>query len=248
MVTIVLIMYLVFLQLFYMSQAFGSGSDLLENMFGSGDYLGFALIGIVFWNVALRSLSDIGTTINRDIMTGTMEHIFSSPAHSWFLFTGRGLSSTLVTFVCLSLLSFPLILIFSIELHWNIIGFLLIMGFTLMGVQGLAIILAGTHFLFKNVTTVTQLLNFVFLYLCGIIFPLQLLPSFLRQIGELLPITLGVESARNILLGNMPLMEYLQSGLFVKLAIQSVVYYVIGIALYSFMISIARKKGTLGQY
>lgn len=248
MITIVIIMYLVFLQLFYTSKAFGSESSLLEGMFGSDDYMGFVLIGIIFWNVALRSLSDIGTTINRDIMTGTIEHIFLSPAHSWFLFTGRGLSSMIVTFLFLSFLAFPLIFIFSIEIHWNFLGFLIILILTLLGVQGLAIVLAGSHFLFKNVLTVTQLLNFVFLYLCGIIFPVQLLPDFLKNIGELLPITLGVESARKILLGNMPLMDYLQSGLFMKLVIQSIAYYVVGVILYLFMISIARKKGTLGQY
>lgn len=247
-VTNVIIMYLVFLQMFYTSRTFGSQSSFLQDTLGSSDYMGFLLIGLVFWNIALRSMSDIGVSMSRDMMTGTIEHILLSPTPSWFLFSGRGLSSLITTMVFLSLLCVPLVYVFDIVFHWHLLTIIVIFLLTCLGIQGFSYMLAGLQFLLRNIAGITQLLNFVLLFLCGIIFPNDLLPRWLAIVAECLPITLGLQSAREVMLGATSVDEYLGSTLFYELLIQSIGFYLIGILVYVLLVAVARKRGTLGKY
>lgn len=248
MVMLVIIMYLVFLQLFYSSKTLGSYSSILEKTIGSGDYIGFVLVGLIFWNISLRSIGDLAAGINRDNMTGTIEQILIAPSRNWFLISGRSIASVIITLTFLIFITVPLILIFSIDLNWDILPLAIILIFTFIGIQGFSLILVGIQFLVRNIGQFIQLLNFIFLYLCGIIFPVELLPNGISFVSHLLPITYGLESARAILLGNMTFKIFIESSLFYKLTIQSVIYYLIGIAMYYYFITIARKKGVLGKY
>lgn len=242
------VMYLVFVQLLYMSRALGGGGQNLQQVAGTENYLGFAVVGFLLWNVLIKALGDICVSVGRDAMTGCLEHVFLSPVHSLALFFSRGIASVLTTIVFLLMLLIPINLTRHLGLGGSLLPLVVVLLLAMAAIYGFCFALAGLAVLYKQISSAVQLLNFVFLFLCGVIYPLELLPRFLQIAGEWMPITYAVNGLRQVVLTGAQLGDLAGSGLLWKLSTLSASYLAAGIAIYLGCVQVALRRGSLNQY
>lgn len=196
--------------------------------------------------VAISSLGGIfgmAMTIGGERWTQTLSSILVTPANRLALFLGRALPN-LANGVLVSTVGFIvswLLLDFSLKPAeiWVIALIVVVTSFsctafgTMIGAFGLR---GRDIFFFAN------LMIFVFLLFCGVNVPVDSLPGWMQAIGEVLPLTHGIEAARRVAEGSSPGDV---SGLVLTEAVIGVCYAALAYALLRLFELDGRRRATL---
>jgi len=137
----------------------------------------------------------------------TLKYIYLSPLHFPTYLLGRGVAKFLVASisVAVTLVVGVVFLDLQIDLaavNWPLFIAALVIGIFMLAMLGLilaSVMLLVAHHVFGVGDAVAGALYL----LCGAIFPLEVLPPFLRFIGYLLPITYWLELIRRSLVGTV---------------------------------------------
>jgi ABC-type polysaccharide/polyol phosphate export permease len=109
------------------------------------------------------------------------------------------------------------------------------------------LVLSGLHLAFKNVNAITQPLATVLLFLTGAVVPLTGLPV-LYLVSRFLPLSIGVELLRDLLVENVAFTSILVSWSFVALLINSGLYLGAGLLTLHWARQKALDDGSLAHY
>lgn len=131
------------------------------------------------------------------------KQIYSAPVNSYAYLLGRGLARFVVGAIAVSL-TIPFgVWVFGLPVTWGSIDFALLLFCTLLGLVGMAalgvIIGAYTYQVTRQAFSVGETLTGAFYLLTGAVFPIDLLPEFLRPLSYALPSTYWLELARRAL-------------------------------------------------
>jgi ABC-2 type transport system permease protein len=159
----------------------------------------FFVVGNLVQVSAMAGIFGMAMTIGGERWTQTLSSILVTPANRLALFLGRALPN-LANGVIVSTVGFIvgwLLLDFSLEpAEIPVIALIVIVTSfactafgTLIGAFGLR---GRDIFFFAN------LMIFVFLLFCGVNVPLESLPAWMQDIGRVLPLTHGIEAARQV--------------------------------------------------
>lgn len=172
----------------------------------------YGLVGAVMFGMSYAVISD------REHYR-MLKYIFISPAAFRTFFVGRGLSGGLQALVG-GLINLTVGIIIFPEIRYAFHGFssdwpwlfvYLPLGAALLTILGL--ILAGTVLnMARQGMFVSEGIAGIMYLACGVVFPMSILPEWLRVIGMILPPTYWLEGVRRSLLGN-PSEAMLQSSL-----------------------------------
>ncbi len=164
---------------------------------GTDDYMSYVLVGTLTYIFVVRTCLNVSRSLITELREGTLESLMLAPFRRVEYFLGTMLVQTVTTTleVFLSLLiALPFGVSFS---HFNIVGFLAAAMAALYSFFSLSMVL-GCVMLYTRDTYISQNTLFAFLFLvCGITFPTQYLPIWLRSIGDFIPITGAVALIRN---------------------------------------------------
>jgi ABC-2 type transport system permease protein len=101
-----------------------------------------------------------------------------------------------------------ILLIGTLAFHVAIIGNVgLLLGFVLLGALmfvALGYLISGLARTQDSVTGITQLLNFPMMFLSGVFFPVDLVPSWIRPVVAIMPLTYLADALRQIMVGATP--------------------------------------------
>lgn len=164
-----------------------SGDDFLVYVvFGSGI--------VSFWSsICFSSASDI----NRERFMGTLESIFVAPAGFKTIIIGKILGNTLWGLVSMAISGLFVTVVFQKTYHLTyplltvITLILMVVSFT-----AIALMLAGLFTLSRNTRLVMNSMDYPIFLLCGIVFPIEILPAYLRIISYALSPTWVVKLLR----------------------------------------------------
>ncbi|HDL50555.1 MAG TPA: ABC transporter permease [Firmicutes bacterium] len=184
----------------------------------------------------------------------TLKYIYISPVNLFIYLTGRGFAKFITTSVSVGILIFVSFTFFKLSLNPIAGWFIILPLFFILGVFSLFILgylFAGLNFLIaKNGWFLTQSATGIFLLLTGAIFPLDVFPPFLRNIGYFIPQTIWMDGMRKILLGtgwNSFTKDMSILSLTKLLLIQNIVYFILVTLFFSTSLFIARRKGLIDQ-
>jgi ABC-2 type transport system permease protein len=159
----------------------------------------FFLVGNAVAICALGGIFGMAMTIGGERWTQTLSAVLVTPANRLALFLGRaipnianGVIVSTVGFVVGSVLldvSFPAGAIPVIGLIVVVSSFSCTAFGTLIGAFGLR---GRDIFFFAN------LMIFVFLLFCGVNIPIDTLPEWMQEVSKVLPLTHGIEAAREV--------------------------------------------------
>ncbi len=218
----------------------GNTSKQFYTYTGTGDYMSFVILGTLIYIFVVRTCLNVSRSLITELREGTLESIMLAPFKRVQYFMGNMLQQTITTGleVCVSII---IAIPFGLTLrNINMIGFLLSCLLGLFAFFGVSMVLACIM-LYTRDTYISQNTLFALLFLlCGITFPIDYLPLFVRHIANLIPITGVVEIIRNTALLGMPLSSQISDVIYVS--ILSLVYTLIGFRLIKKIEYIALEK------
>lgn len=197
------------------------------------DYITYIVLGSALNVLAVATLMNIGRTLITELREGTLEILLLSPAPRSKYFLGCLLEQT-----TRALLEFETVLIagallgaklrYFLSLQTLIAIVLAILSFFCMG------ILLSSVMLYTRDTYLTQNTLFVTMSLvCGITYPIQYLPEWVRNVAQIFPLTPAVTLFRNVVIGHENLIN--NGFLIVQIVILSGIYLILGMSWYQSM-------------
>ncbi|OEH82456.1 hypothetical protein BCR26_02690 [Enterococcus rivorum] len=201
-----------------------------SSFIGDTTYFTYAVVGILFYSLAVATLMNVGRALITEVREGTLISLLLTPYNVLSYFFG-----VFVEQVWRTLLEFLILLIVSLFLgaelwHISVGNWLLGISFTLFVCFCMSIFLANIMLQMRD-TYISQNTLFIFIsFLCGITFPREILPSGLRVIGAFVPVTQSLEVFR--ILCFMPGNHSVLPKLIATGMVSASLYFLLGIVWY----------------
>lgn len=219
-----------FLGLFYgVSSLSSAGSE--EN---SLDGLVF---GFIMWNFASGTYNSVTLTIIEDTQKGYLEQLFLSPGGIKSVLFAKIVVDLFMSILLVTITAYLVMALTGAWLTINFVTFYAIMLLAAPSLIGLGFIMCGLTLVFKRIEAVSALMNFALMALVAVV----ALPF---NLFSLLPFAAGNSLAREVVLNSG---EFTLSAVSV-VTVNSLVYFVIGMAVFVVFERIAKKRNLIGQY
>lgn len=207
----------------------------------SGSGLDAVIVGYVIWNWSLFALGTMAWSIQTEAQVGTLEQVYLSPAGPIRILLARAVADAALQFGVSILLLAILLLLTGRTVHVSPIVTLPTITF-LMGVYGLGFVLAALTLIFKQISGLINIFQYLLILLTVV--PVEALPGVLATWGALLPIVPSAGLLRQIMARGEPVaaMQALTAIL------NGLVYLIVGLLVYRWVDNQVRRRGLLGVY
>lgn len=225
--------------LLYTALIFGNTGMRLGSYYNNpGNYKTLFLLGYIFWSYSISAISLTCNEISAEAVKGTLEQKFMAVIPYPFLVLGSVISNFMVSsIVAAVIIAFStLVLGVNIAINGKVLLALLL---TLAGMYGMGLILGGLALIAKRVNQMTLVLQIVLLFATDT--TTKRSPSSVAKL--IIPLTSGNDIARKAV-SSMAIYptDWLQ------LLLASILWLVVGSAVFGACSRYARKNGLLGTY
>jgi len=212
-----------------------------------GNYLGFVVIGTLGATLQQVGVTGLAQRIRTAQMMGTLEAELATPAPPWMVlgapplyeFGGAALRAAAYLLGAGLLLGMHLP-----KANW--LSLALAVPPLVGAFAGLGLLAAGTTMLIRRTNPIAMVLGSLSFFLSGVVYPVTVLPTWLRTLGQLLPLTHALAALRGALLvGAGP---GALAGPLLALVLFTVVLAPLGIGVFAFALRRARIDGSLSHY
>ncbi len=210
--------------------------------YGGSQPLDFYLIGNAMVTASAACVF-ICLAISEERGMGTLAYLMASPANRAAMFFGRSTIHILEGIVHVIVGFAWAMMVFGLDLpasSWGGVFISIVVG--TVAVSGLGLLLGGISYLVLDAGLFANAATFILLFLSGANIPLEELPAELRAVSYALPLTRSIEAARAFVAGGSFIEN--SSLLLADLAL-GIVYALAGLALFSWLETQARHRGTL---
>jgi ABC-2 type transport system permease protein len=175
----------------------------LQSAVGSANYFSFLLIGVAFQAYYGIALWGSPGELQNELTTGQIEYTFASPVSRYAYMLSYVFSDAIVA----TLFQIgPMVVIGAVfsgvslsltDISWS----LTVLALTFLAFCQLGVLFSCALLLFKNVSALSTLMNFLFQFGTGMFVPLQYLPGALQVLSFVIPLTHGIDLTRHFLMG-----------------------------------------------
>jgi ABC-2 type transport system permease protein len=165
----------------------------------NADMVGFILIGVISMSVIQVCQIDVAYVLLYDLWSKSLKHTFIAPIHPFQLISGSWLIGVIRSFVVFLLLIFLSTLAFGFNFFNPGLGalFLFLLGLFLMAALiGISVCILVLLFGYKAEVAAWSITSLMAL-ICGIYYPISILPSPLPEIARGIPLTYFLEYFRS---------------------------------------------------
>lgn len=207
------------------------------------------LIGLVIWQVSSSAIGYLGYVIQDEAMLGTLEQIFMTRTSIFLIFFSKVLVNCLFNIIKALIIFGVCVFVFGIQ---NVIGEISILGTFLCILIFISVTVTfyivglffgGLALFFKRVSNVIQLISYLLLFFTNITISISELPACIRVISAGVPIRWAMDIIRSIIYD----IAINPKDIF-GFIISSISYFIIGISVFLYCISIAKRDGKLAGY
>ena len=205
------------------------------------------LLGYLVWFFGITAISNMSFNLTEEARAGTLEQMFMSPVPITVIVIGRVFAMMVVAVAQVFLVGLSIMLLMGLEipLRWEGIPIFFV---TIFGFLGFGFIIGGITLLYKQVHSIAGLIQNTLIFLTGAIVPVSVFPNWLEFFTQLLPSTQGIIVLRDVVLEDQSLFAVWQDGSLILLFLNSGLYFVGGLLIFTLCENIARRQGNLGQY
>ncbi len=231
---------------YFLAKFLGAAANPYLRQYG-GDYFSFVLIGIAFYNFLSEGLRSFASNIRNEQLMGTLEAMLVTPTKLSVIVLSTSLWNFL--FASLSVMIYFLLgaILFGLDVSNINIGatsFLLIL--TVVVFSGIGIISASFIMVFKRGAPLNWLVSETARFLGGVLYPVSILPPWLRKVSRFHPITYSLEAMRLAVLQGYSLHKLLPE--IALLVTFSVILLPLSVSLFRYGVKRAKVHGSLIQY
>jgi len=206
------------------------------------------LIGLIFWFFAGSAIARTSYYINEERQLGTIERLFLSPYPVLMIFIFRAIGQIVVDIVVLSPIIVLFVLVKGIKLSADPAVVILTFILTLVGLYGFGFILSGMQILFRRISSLSSVLEYILLFFTGAIIGFETLHPALNILINILPLTPGITVMRLVFYNPIGLFDLFKQAEFLYLLANTTLYTVCGVWYFNYAIRKAKKRGDLVRY
>ena len=185
-------------------------------------------------------------TVANERQFGTLPMLLASPANRLVTFLSRAIVNVLDGMVTVLVGLGLTVIVFGLDLHranlWLLALCVLLISLT---TAGLGLLFGSLGLIMRDAITIANVVYYLLLVLCGINFPISRLPGLVQVISYGLPLTRGVQAARQVAAGASITQV---GGLLAGELLVGVVYALCGYALFRWLEGHARRGGLQDAY
>ena len=175
-------------------------SQLESVVSGGGSTFDFVAPGFIALNVMASGLTALGVALARERESGTLDGILMSPISRTSIILGKTISHSIRNILQGGVTIIIAVLLFGITIRGNpiLIAFILIIG--TVSFLGFGIVATAVTKEQESAQLVLGLIQFPMMFLSGVLFPIEQMPSLLQTVSKILPLTYAVEALRKVMI------------------------------------------------
>jgi ABC-2 type transport system permease protein len=182
------------------------GINLTQMIFGASSYLTFFTPGIIALTTIMGGIMG-GNTIVWDRRLGFLNKMLAAPISRTSVATGKIIASSLRTGMQAGIIALVAVLAMGVQVATGPVGFvlaILIAMFLCLGFASLSMAIAATLKNMDAMFAIMSLLSFPLLFMSPAMFPLTMMPAWLRDLAQFNPVTYGVQPIRALFVNDWP--------------------------------------------
>jgi len=219
-------------------------APVAETTTQGGGGLSFFFLGFVFIILFSTAVWGIGQTVRNEQTAGTLEQFFLAPSSRVTLIMGRWARIFLTDTIIIGYTTLILYLIGGgIVTLFNPALFLLGLGLFEIALIGFGLFFAGLTMRIKSYNTISNLVFFGYMIVCGPLFPITLIPTPFRYVSMAIPFTFFIDLMRHAALSTETILP--ETFEYVLSVILSVSMLLVGFAAFNKIERDARNQGSL---
>ena len=211
------------------------------------NYFEFAVVGLAGLHFIYASLKSFSDKIRREQLFGTLESMIVTPTGlQTIVFSSALWDFVMASFRLVCYLFFGW-LIFDLPVRpEGVLSMLVVLVLSCLALSGAGVFAAGVIMVLKRGNPITFLMMVGVGMFGGGLFPVQVLPGFIRWIADIFPPYYALSALRRaILYGDSPVDLLPQLGV---LALFALIFLPPGLFFFRWAVERARKEGSLVQY
>ena len=183
---------------FYISRIIESGRAV--DLQGARSYFEFAAVGVAFGVVFQAASGALARRVRDEQLTGTLEALVAQPIRAKEIALGLVGFPFLFAMVRVAFYLLVAVVLLGLDVsRADPVGFALVLIAAALALTGFGIALGAVVLVTKRAAALVALAAFATSFLCGAYFPLSVLPGWLQDVVELVPIRFAFEGARSAL-------------------------------------------------
>lgn len=218
----------------------GFNSVWMQENQASGVPISLVLVtSIVLWQVVTRGSIDVAYSVLDEIWSHNLVNIFAAPVKVGEWIIAVILSTIIKILFTLSLSALIAWLIYGISIFT--LGWWLVLFVILLTISGLTLGLitaSGIIYWGRKIEVLTWIMNWIFAPLSAVFYPLHVLPFWVQNIAQFIPMAHLFEGMRLLLTQHFIPAHYL-----VMCCVLNLIYFSLALILFKYMFEKSRNRG-----
>lgn len=251
--TFMLILETILMPLAYWAQASGfeggaqSAADAFTQRSGTASVPGFIYLGWAVYMWITTTVWGPGSTLRKERMQGSLESLFLTPVSRFTLLFAPSAAQLIPAAMEFTAVGLMLRLVFGVPLGpGQILAGLLVVAASIPVLFALGALVGVSVMRIRDSSGLNSALRGLIALLCGITYPIAVLPAWIQPIGHALPITTVLDTLRSAVLNRSALGE-VGSRALLLLAVGALLS-AAALALLRMTLRSVRRTGRLGQF
>lgn len=211
-----------------------------------GSYFGFVIVGLAAAAWMQFAMGTVGDTLLGSVRSGTFEAYLATPTRLPTVLAGlAGWPAIMVFLRFLVMLTAGALL--GVAFRWQAMpAVLLVLALLAAAYLSVGIVVSALVLAFRTSGPITGVATILSYLLGGVYYPTRVIPSWIRDLSDLVPLAPALRALRRLLLDGVPL-EAVSADLG-QLALLAVAYLGLSVPCLVAALHHARRSGTLAQY
>ena len=224
----------------------GEGLANFTALAQTADYTSFLIVGNLVWMFVNINLWMGGLSLTTDRARGTFDTHWTMPTSKISLVIGATVASIVLNFIPMIVAILFYSWIGWLSMSGSFLGVLLAVLTVVPFLFGFLLCFSAATIRFREAGMIVQVLRTLFSLLCGLQFPLAVLPGAVQSVGRVIPLTHFIDLIRGVVLSGDKLADHAYSIWY--LLISGGVFIALGLGLFELVRRSVRRSGLVTGY
>src|SRR3989339_336732 len=166
---------------------------------GDPNYFEFVAPGIMAMVVMMSLMTGLPHAISYERDMGTLDGMLAAPTSRWASILGKVMAQSTMGLVQGFVILLLSVLLFGVTIQGSILLVVFLIVLTVFSFVGLGILITSFADKEETATMVMMTLMFPMMFLSGVFFPIQQMPSFMQSVANFLPLTYAADALRKVM-------------------------------------------------
>lgn len=181
-----------------------------EPVYGSNlSYIDFLIPGILAFISIMGVTMNLGRAIAGEKEQGVLKRVFLTPITNTDIILGNGLGFWIIGIAQTLIILLIAIFLFNFTLQGDLVLLLFTIALNSIVAVGMGLLISSQAKNSDQFQQIAMLTTFPMMFISGVFFPLQAMPSWLQFIAQFIPLTYGVQVFRLIMVKSFTFVQVL---------------------------------------